>query len=94
MNILIKRLPLFAFVLAAFSSLAFAGPTIQPESATNYWTPDPLNPGQYINVTVEVDEERYQCNAASMECTVTFSGNDPINGTKTVLEEGQFVELP
>lgn len=94
MNTLIKRLPLFAFVLVAFSALAFNGPIVQPESATTIWAPDPLNPGQYIDVTEEVDEDRYRCDEASMECTVTFSGNDPINGTKTVLEEGQFVALP
>ncbi|WP_425639450.1 hypothetical protein ACPUEN_07370 [Algoriphagus yeomjeoni] len=94
MNTLVKRLPLFAFVLAAFAAVAFTEPTVMPDESVVIFAEDPLNPGQYIDVTVPVSEERYNCEDSSLECQVTFTNNDPINGTKTVLQMGEFEELP
>lgn len=94
MKTLIKRLPLFAFVLAAFAAFAFNAPAEKPENSAIIWSEDPANPGTYLDVTEAVAEERYNCNSASLECRVSFTNDDPINGTKTVHQMGRFVELP
>lgn len=94
MDNLIKKLPILAFVLAGFAAFAFTPATSSVDSATQVWAEDPDNPETYINVTEAVTEERYQCNSSSLECRVTFTDDDPINGTKTVHQMGEFVELP
>ena len=59
MNILIKRLPLFAFVLAAFAAFAFSGPKdLQPEyglDGSTWRNVTGLTPG--VHYDCDYDEE-------------------------------------
>lgn len=57
MNKLINKLPLFAFVLAAFAAVAFTS----PEVATNEYGEEG---GTWYNVTgITPDDDTYVCNA-------------------------------
>lgn len=93
MNKLMSKLPLLAFVLAAFAAVAFTGAKDLPGNSTMIWAEDPANPGHYINVTEPVSQNRFDCNESELECRVVFTNDDPINGVKTVLQPGEFVEL-
>lgn len=87
------KLPLLAFVVAAFAAVAFTSPNELPGNSTMVWAEDPLNPETYIDVTEIVDQNKYKCEASSLECRVAFTDDDPINGEKTVIQSGEFVEL-
>jgi hypothetical protein len=93
MNKFLNKLPLLAFVLAAFAAVAFTGSKDLPGNSTMIWAEDPSNPGHYINVTTAVSENRFSCEQSQLECRVVFSNDDPINGVKTVLQTGEFTEL-
>ncbi|TDK43341.1 DUF6520 family protein [Algoriphagus formosus] len=94
MNKLRKLLPALALMLGAFAAVAFTEAPVKLDASTVIFAEDPLNPGQYIDVTDAVSEERFNCESSALECRVTFTNNDPINGTKTVLQMGEFEELP
>ncbi|MCE7053679.1 MULTISPECIES: hypothetical protein [unclassified Algoriphagus] len=94
MNTLIKRLPAFAFVIAAFAAFAFNAPVIGGEpTATKIWTPDATQSNGYRDVTILVQSEDYECNASEMYCLVEFHNDNPATGILNVLSEGEFVEL-
>jgi hypothetical protein len=93
MEAITKRLPLLAFVLAAFAAVAFTSADGLPGNSTMIWAEDPANPGHYINVTEPVTENRFSCEDSDLECRVVFTNDDPINGVKTVLQTGEFTEL-
>lgn len=93
MNTLIKRLPLFAFVLAAGLAFGFNAPEILvKKTATKIWTPGGPLPHGYREVTAVVNAGDYDCDSQSQECIVEFSNDDPATGIKNVLDTGVFNE--
>lgn len=87
------KLPLIAFVVAAFAAVAFTSPNELPGNSTLVWTPDPQNPGEYIDITAISNQNQYRCEDSSLECRVAFTDDDPENGEKTVLQFGDFIAL-
>ncbi len=78
MNNLIKRLPAFAFVLAAFAAFAFT-PAVSPEygfDGENWIEVTELTPGPMT----------YQCNGSSQVCT-----REAPNSTAPQVKPGIFV---
>ncbi|PZX49961.1 hypothetical protein LV84_04151 [Algoriphagus ratkowskyi] len=63
MNTLIKRLPLFAFVLAAFAAFAFSSPDLEePRYAT-------MDDGEtWIQVNDQTNPVNYNCNLGTEIC--------------------------
>ena len=94
MNNLIKRLPAFAFALAAITALSLNVPVIGGEkTATKVWTPDSSQPNGYRDITGEAVGTHYRCNGDDQECRVEFSNDDPMSGVKNVLDEGIYTPL-
>ena len=78
MNTLIKRLPLFAFILTAFAAVAFTSPQSEEWGQVDEDT--------FINVTnLTPGPLTYQCNGSSGACT--RSSDDP---TAPVIKPGVF----
>ncbi|WBL43025.1 DUF6520 family protein [Algoriphagus halophytocola] len=86
MNTLIKRLPVFAFVLAVFAAFAFA----PKESATEQWGQDG---GVWYNVTNMTPDVDYVCdNEIESHCLYDSSG--PERNPITPGEDKVFIKLP
>ncbi|RAI93834.1 DUF6520 family protein [Algoriphagus yeomjeoni] len=95
MKNLVKRLPLFAFVLAAFAAFAFNAPAISMEKPTSkVWTPDSNAPNGYREITGEIEETNYLCDEGGLECAVTFLNDDPSTGVKIEVEPGTYMAIP
>lgn len=93
MEAITKRLPLLAFALAAFAAVAFTSVEKLPGNSTMIWAEDPDNPGHYIDVTEAAEQNRFSCEDSDLDCRAVFTNDDPINGVKTLLQSGEFVEL-
>lgn len=82
MNTLIKKLPLLAFLLAAFAAVAFTSPR-GPEFAQ-----DPVNPSIWYDLTnVTPSSSTYECDDVEQVCTRL----QPNSGSAMVAE-GLFVK--
>ena len=78
-----------AFGLAIITSTTAFAPK---SSATLYYSPSSTG---YRDVTSIVMGENYQCNENNqIECLVQFSNDNPQTGVKTVISQGEFVQLP
>ncbi len=87
MEAITKRLPVLAFVLAAFAAFAFNMPT---HNATMYWTPDPLSPNGYRDVTEQYLDGQTDCDSDDEAiCIVQFPDDDPTQ-TPVVEENGNY----
>lgn len=94
MNNLIKRLPAFAFALAAIIALSVNAPVIGGEkTATKVWTPDSSQANGYRDITGESAGTHFICDGDDEECRVEFSNDDPMTGVKNVLTEGIYTAL-
>jgi hypothetical protein len=87
MNKLINKLPLLAFVLAAFAAVAFTSPE------TGEYAQDPDNPSIWYDLSeVDPGPETYECNNTG-NCL-----RDAPSTSGTVIANGMFVkhsdELP
>lgn len=95
MNKIMKMLPALALVFGATFAIAMNAPAIlESNPPQEVFTPDPSDPGKYINVTDEYDNLSYNCDSQEMECLVQFSNDDPATGIKSILDEGQFTLIP
>ncbi len=82
MNKLMSKLPLLAFVLAAFAAVAFTSPR-GPEYAQ-----DPVNPSIWYDLThVAPSSTSYECDDAEQVCTRIQP-----NSNSDMVEEGLFVK--
>lgn len=85
MNAITKRLPLLAFVLAAFAAVAFTSPE---SDDPQYGTPD--GGETWVQVNDPQNPVNYQCNSGSEACLYEDeSMNHPIGTT-----DKQFVLIP
>lgn len=80
MKTLIKRLPVFAFILAAFAAFAFTSP--QEEVNTERWA---IINGVFVDVTAEVMEGDYRCDATTqtIHCLYDGENGNPVSDPKT-----------
>lgn len=85
MNTLIKKLPLLAFVLAAFAALAFTSP--QEEVNQERWA---KIGGVFVDVTDEVAEGNYRCDLTTQEIHCLYDGD---NGNPVSPPETMYVQL-
>ncbi|MEB2782675.1 hypothetical protein U3A58_19965 [Algoriphagus sp. C2-6-M1] len=82
MNTLIKRLPIMAFVLAAFAAFAFSSP-----SAPQY-AQDSSDPGIWYDLTnVTPSSTTYECDDVEDICTRVLP-----NSSAAMVAEGEFVK--
>jgi hypothetical protein len=82
MNKLINKLPLLAFVLAAFAALAFSSPRV-PEYAQ-----DPVNPSIWYDLTnTNPSGTTYECDAVEDVCTRILPST-----SADMVAEGEFVK--
>lgn len=85
MNTLFKRLPLFAFLLAAFATVAFTSPE---QDDPQFGTPD--NGITWVQVNDPENPVDYQCNTGSQACLYQDeSMANPIGATNR-----KFVLIP
>lgn len=85
MDKLLKKLPLLAFVLAAFAAVAFTSPVSEDPQ---YGTPD--GGETWVQVNDPQNPVNYQCNSGSEACLYQDqSMNHPIGATNK-----QFVLIP
>ncbi|MEB2778612.1 hypothetical protein SYJ56_25105 [Algoriphagus sp. D3-2-R+10] len=95
MKTLVKRLPVFAFVLAAFAAFAFNTPDItNPNPPVKLWTPDSSAPHNYREITGEEEGTHFLCDEAGPECSVMFQNDDPASGIKTNVVTGTYLAIP
>ena len=82
MNKLEGKLPLIAFVVAAFAAVAFTSP-VAPEFAQ-----DPSNPSIWYDLTnVTPSSTTYECDDEEDICTRVLP-----NSSATMVAEGEFVK--
>lgn len=89
-----KNLKLSGFLAFAFGLAILVGTSgFTPTSfASRYYSPNGM--GGYTDVTANVLGESYQCNVSTKECLVQFSNDDPATGSKTIIEQGDFQQIP
>lgn len=84
-------LPALALVFGATLAVAMNFPeTVAENTSSLIWTPDLSQPDGYREVTEIVNEDLYDCDQQTVECTVRFSNDDPATGIKTVIRTGVF----
>lgn len=77
MKNLAGKLPLIAFVVAAFAAVAFTS----PEQDSEYWA---IIDGQFQNVTTAVENNQYMCDTAtSGHCLYDAENGNPISEPET-----------
>lgn len=85
MNTLIKKLPLLAFVLAAFAAVAFTSP--QEEANMERWA---IINGVFVDVTDEVIAGDYRCDQTTEQIHCLYDGE---NGSPVTDPETKYVQL-